>query len=57
MTRLFEPFFTTKAHGSGLGLTIANTLVEASGGRLELVPGTRRGARFAMRFPLHREDS
>ncbi len=57
MTRLFEPFFTTKAHGSGLGLTIANTLVEASGGQLELVPGTRRGACFAMRFPLRREDS
>jgi signal transduction histidine kinase len=52
MTRLFEPFFTTKAQGSGLGLTIANTLVEANGGRLELLPGTRRGACFAMRFPL-----
>ncbi|MEJ2326436.1 MAG: ATP-binding protein, partial [Chromatiaceae bacterium] len=52
MTRLFEPFFTTKAQGSGLGLTIANTLVEANGGRLELFPGTRRGACFAMRFPL-----
>jgi signal transduction histidine kinase len=52
MTRLFEPFFTTKTHGSGLGLTIANTLVEANGGRLELLPGTRQGACFAMRFPL-----
>jgi signal transduction histidine kinase len=52
MTRLFEPFYTTKSQGSGLGLTIANTLVEANGARLELVPGNWTGARFAIRFPL-----
>jgi nitrogen fixation/metabolism regulation signal transduction histidine kinase len=51
MTRLFEPFHTTKAQGSGLGLTIANTLAEANGAWLELVPGDWRGARFSMRFP------
>jgi signal transduction histidine kinase len=52
MTRLFEPFYTTKSHGSGLGLTIANTLVEANGARLELVPGNWQGARFAIQFSL-----
>lgn len=52
MTRLFEPFYTTKSQGSGLGLTIANTLVEANGAWLELVPGNWSGARFAMDFPL-----
>ena len=55
MTRLFEPFFTTKAQGSGLGLTLANTLVEASGAHLELVPGSGPGARFAMRFSISEE--
>jgi len=50
--RLFEPFYSTKEHGSGLGLTIANTLVDANGAQLELVPGDWKGARFAMRFPL-----
>jgi signal transduction histidine kinase len=53
--RLFEPFFTTKEHGTGLGLTIANTLVEANGGRLELVPGGG-GARIAMRLPQATEE-
>ena len=48
--RLFEPFYTTKAQGSGLGLTIANTLVEANGGRLEYVPGKNGGACFVMRL-------
>lgn len=50
ITRLFEPFFTTKEHGSGLGLTIASTLAEANGARLELVPDAGPGACFAMRF-------
>lgn len=56
MPRLFEPFYTSKDHGSGLGLTIASTLVEASGGELELVPGDWQGARFAMRLPLANQN-
>lgn len=52
MTRLFEPFFTTKDQGSGLGLTIASTLAEASGAYLELVPEVKTGACIAMRFPV-----
>ena len=53
MPRLFEPFFTTKEQGTGLGLTIAFTLVEANGGRLEAMPPEGSGARFVMRFPVH----
>lgn len=48
--RLFEPFYTTKTQGSGLGLTIANTLVEANGGRLEYAPGRDGGATFVIRL-------
>lgn len=53
LPRLFEPFFTTKPQGTGLGLTIANTLVEASGGRLEIMPPEKGGARIGMRFPVY----
>ncbi len=55
MPRLFEPFFTTKEQGTGLGLTIAHTLVEANGGRIEAQPPEGKGARFVMRFPVAEE--
>lgn len=48
--RLFEPFYTTKTQGSGLGLTIANTLAEANGGSLEYAPARGGGASFVMRL-------
>jgi signal transduction histidine kinase len=55
MPRLFEPFFTTRTQGTGLGLTIAYTLTEANGGRLEAQARRHRGARFAMEFPIYME--
>lgn len=36
--RIFEPFFTTKASGTGLGLPMAERIVRAHGGGIEVVP-------------------
>ncbi len=52
LPRLFEPFYTTKNQGTGLGLSIAHTLVEANGGRLEVLEPQHHGARFGMRFDI-----
>jgi signal transduction histidine kinase len=41
--QIFEPFFTTKAGGTGLGLAMAERIVEAHAGRLELAPGAGAG--------------
>jgi len=50
--RIFEPFFTTRREhgGTGLGLRIARSLIEAQQGTIELVPGTR-GAIFVLTLP------
>jgi signal transduction histidine kinase len=37
--------------GSGLGLPIANVLVSASGGQLDLLPAEPRGLDARLRFP------
>ncbi len=42
--RVFEEFHTTKPGGLGLGLSISRSIVEAHGGRLELVATPSRGA-------------
>lgn len=48
--RVFEPFFTTKAKGTGLGMAIADRIVSAHGGRIELGTGAP-GAEFRLLFP------
>ena len=51
--RLFEPFFTTRRAdgGTGLGLPIARSLVEAHGGYI-LIGDAAAGARFEVTLPV-----
>jgi signal transduction histidine kinase len=51
--KIFDPFFTTARDrgGTGLGLTIARSLVGAHGGTIGLVDG-ERGATFEITLPL-----
>ncbi|QJR36895.1 sensor histidine kinase [Gemmatimonas groenlandica] len=60
LPRIFDPFFTTKREmrGVGLGLFIAEGLVRAAGGQLEVTSQTEatrsapRGTTFRVRLPL-----
>jgi signal transduction histidine kinase len=52
---LFEAFFTTKPHGTGMGLAICRSIVEAHGGRLSVTPNEPHGTVF--RFMLPVEDA
>ncbi len=54
--RIFDAFFTTARErgGTGLGLTIAQSLLRACGARLELMPAAGAGTTFAVVAPLPR---
>src|SRR6267143_1192196 len=52
LPRVFEPFYTGKPKGSGLGLTIAERIVGAHGGRIEIDSELGRGTRVTLLFPL-----
>ncbi len=44
--QIFNAFFTTKEHGTGMGLRISRTIIEAHGGRLWAADNHPRGASF-----------
>ena len=51
LPRIFEPFFTTKGGGTGLGLPIAQQIVERHQGRLEVDSALGSGTVFRIRLP------
>lgn len=52
---LFEPFARgqqeSSVTGIGLGLALAKRIVEAHGGRIDVVPGFARGMHFTITLP------
>jgi signal transduction histidine kinase len=49
--RVFEPLATAKARGTGLGLALSRTIVEAHGGEITSTTGRRGGTAFRMWLP------
>ena len=47
-----KPFFTTRADGSGLGLSIVQTIVNEHDGRLEIKSRPGKGTHVEIAFPL-----
>ena len=49
--RIFHPFFTTKSQGTGMGLPICRSIIEAHNGRLSVRPAADRGSVFEISLP------
>ncbi len=58
LQRIFEPFYRSplvtaaQIHGSGLGLPLTKSMVEAMGGRLSVRSEPKKGSRFAIHLPV-----
>jgi PAS domain S-box-containing protein len=50
--RIFDAFFTTKPNGTGMGLSICRSIVEAHGGQVSAIRGTPHGAVFQVKLPM-----
>ena len=55
--RIFSPFYTTKAHGTGLGLSLSRSIIEAHDGRLWASPRLSGGAVFQFTLPIRPRDT
>lgn len=49
--RIFEAFYTTKPQGTGMGLALCRSIVEAHGGKIVAMPGRHCGAVFSVSLP------
>jgi len=56
--RIFDPFYTTKGpRGTGLGMSITRSLIEANGGTIRVESLLSRGTRVEVRFPGFARES
>ncbi|WP_157786170.1 sensor histidine kinase [Dyella japonica] len=53
--KVFEPFYTTKpfGRGTGLGLSVVASMVNAAHGTIDVTSAPMQGTRFVIRLPIH----
>lgn len=52
LSKIFYPFFTTKEKGSGIGLAIAQKIIDSHHGSIDVESETGRGTMFTIKLPL-----
>lgn len=50
--KIFRPYFTTKRDGTGIGLAVAQQVVQGHGGEINVQSAPGRGACFIVRVPI-----
>jgi len=54
LPNIFRPFYTTKGEGTGLGLSLAQRIVQDHQGRIDVTSTVGKGTTFAVSLPLER---
>jgi len=54
---MFDPFVTSKANGLGLGLSISRSIIEAHGGRLQIVECEEPGTALSFSLPTEGNEA
>ena len=54
LKRLFEPFYTTKANGTGLGLSVVQSIVHEHGGQIQVESNLGYGTTIMVHLPIIR---
>jgi len=54
---IFDAFFTTKPAGTGMGLALCRSIIEAHAGRLWVTPKQSEGAIFQFTVPIDKEQA
>ena len=57
LDRVFDAFYTTKSSGTGMGLSICRSIIDAHGGKLWVEANEPRGAAFQFTLPTAQEES
>ena len=57
LEQIFTPFYTDKNRGTGLGLTIAKSIVDKHKGRISVASTPGEGSVFTVLLPVNAEES
>ncbi len=59
LSRIFEPFFTTRpvGHGTGLGLSLAYSIMRKHHGSIEVHSQVGQGSRFVLQLPVRQPQT
>lgn len=51
LKRIFSPFYTTKRDGTGLGLSVSQSILSQTGGEIRVKSELGKGSRFSVYLP------
>lgn len=50
--KIMEPFFTTKSHGTGLGMSVVQSVIKAHQGEFSIISNNENGTEVTLKLPV-----